>query len=126
MGDLSAREDGERTRADRKRVYKRVLRTVDGQTSPAQPPICTRHVLRTVLCGHANVPGEHVASAVRAAVENADLLALTDPRRGCRAYALTDIGTLRRVNRWLAAQPGDTQREHARVNRAIAEADDAE
>lgn len=117
-------DSDDRTHADRKRVYHRVLRAVDAQTSQAQTPVCSRQELRTTLCGHANIPAEYVASAVQAAKTNGDLLEHEDPRNGRVIYVRRDIESLRAVHPWLIELETDTSALHEAINHRIEELKD--
>lgn len=119
---MSTQSDADRSSQS---IYEAVLSTVDAQTSPKQAPVCYGHELSQILVAHAGIDGPAVDKAVRAAVQNDDLLVLDDPRDGTPMYLPTDVETLRRGHGWLAELETETQREHAWLNQVIAEVEDA-
>lgn len=83
------------TRADRKRRYEKILRTVKENTSPKQPPGVPAGSLWQILVDNNGMDADAAQSHVRAAVENDDLFKYTD-RDGVVRYARADK-SLRRL-----------------------------
>jgi hypothetical protein len=89
------------SRSDRERTYRRVVGTVEHQTSPQQPPGLTAGGLWTHCVDLANMDHEAVDNAQRAAIENGDLVEWED-EEGIRRLSPADPETLKRAVRRIA------------------------
>ena len=70
----------DRTRAERKTLYEKVIRVADRQTDGPQLPGTTARVIHNLCIPHRreDTPdGRHVALAIEAAVDNGDLIRWT-------------------------------------------------
>ncbi|WP_323192398.1 hypothetical protein [Halostella sp. PRR32] len=113
--------DLERRRESRDR-YQAVLRTVAHQTSPKQSPGARPTTIRLLQATHGQHDHDDVDSAMRAAIENDDLLKWTDADGRVRLtlYAEPD---LKRLAQHIGGTVKDPH-ELARVNQALAEVRD--
>jgi len=96
MTDAQPRTDQEQ----RQHVYERVLRCVDAQTSPKQPPGCVPKQVHCHLVEHGNLDYEPVRRAVQAARENGDLVRWRDAD-GTPRLTVADGDKLQRAVDWL-------------------------
>lgn len=91
------------TRADRKRAYEHVLGVIDAQTAPNQPPGARRPTVLRLVGGREGgaFALDEAENALRAAVENGDVLAWDD-HAGHRRYTLAEPDAIRRIAAWEA------------------------
>lgn len=72
---MSTQSDADHDSED---IYNSVLRVVDHQTSPKQPPGVRPGTVRLVLVAHADIDADGVEKALRRAEDNDDLVAWRD------------------------------------------------
>lgn len=83
------------SKADRRRTYERIIRITEKNTNnTVQPPLASKRSILTTA-GHAGIDGETAQNAIRAAIENDDLLAVE--RSGGVFLAPVESDTLRAV-----------------------------
>jgi len=104
------------TRADRKKRYHAVLRTVGEQTGGIQHPGVRPHVVTMIQAAHGRFTADGVERSLQAAIENDDLYRWQDDS-GLTRYTLAIKTDLRRVAEYWAERE-DSQRLEA-TNRAI-------
>jgi len=109
--------DAARRREARER-YQKMLSTIAHNTTERQPPGIRPATVRLHMCSHANCDIEGVNSAMRAAIENDDLIKWCDAEGNVRLtrYAEPDL-------KRLAKHIGETVKNPqtlARVNQALA------
>jgi len=121
------------SRQQRKKRYEQILRTVAYQSSPMQIPGCQPGRALMIVSDHGSLNADAAAKALRAAVQNDDLLAWTHPdyqthstlpKAHTHVTLATDIHMqpakphLRRLAQYLAEDLGDTE-QLGTVNRTI-------
>jgi len=83
--------DAERTHRHRRADYETVLSTIRANTGDPMPPLVDATALFTTTVANGRLSHEHATNALRAAVENGDVLRWTDGE-GTIRYALTSDG----------------------------------
>jgi hypothetical protein len=115
MADVDAQD----THADRRERYQRVLRTVGHQTTPQQLPGVRPRTVAMILGDHGHEDADAVERALRAAVENDDLVQWRD-RNANRRVTLCTEPDLRRLATHLAEELVDVD-QLARINTVLQE-----
>jgi hypothetical protein len=110
--------DAQRRRESRER-YETLLSVVAHQTSPTQPPGVRPVHTRVTMCSHNGHDPDAVDSAIRAALENDDLLRWRDADGEIRLTLRTEPD-LKRLAEHVAEELQDPD-QLARVNTALLE-----
>jgi len=114
-------KDAQRRRESRER-YETLLEVVAHQTSSQQPPGVRPVHVRVTMCAHNNHEPDAVASAIKAAVANDDLLRWRDAEGNVR-LTLRAEPDLKRLAKHVGGELEDPE-QLARINQALAEVRD--
>ena len=110
-------------RQQRKHRYQSVLRTIDYQTSPKQPPGVRTATIKTILAGPWGRYGtDDLESALKAARQNGDIVRWRDGEGRIRVTCASE-DDLQRLARHLAEEVEDPE-QLGRINTRLQEVRD--